>query len=80
VVAVDGITTQLGRLPHSIRLVGYRTITFFDEDLPARLSEIADAPARSHLALVTQVFEIQADNKIFRVTVDGTDAKVAERQ
>lgn len=78
VVAVEAVFDAMGGLPRTLQLGSYRTTHISEpEDLGGmeRGADIADAPTTLYLGFIRHVFEIEADGVLFRVVVDGTEAK-----
>lgn len=79
VIAVEAVFDAMGGIPKTLRLLSYRTSHISEpEDLSLmeRATEIADPPATLYLGFVKHVFEIEADGALFRVSVDGRQAKL----
>ncbi len=83
ILAVDKIASAIGRVPATIKLIGYRRITFFDEmeqlaDFKP-LTTIEAAPERV-TAISKYVFHIAADDWRFIVLVEGHDVQLFVEQ
>jgi hypothetical protein len=79
VLAVDAVFDELGNLPKSIRLLGYRPSHVAEsEDLATMViaSEAADALPTLNLGVVIHVFELDVDGAIYRVQIDGKKTAV----
>ncbi|MGL4234679.1 hypothetical protein [Tabrizicola sp.] len=78
VIAVEAVFSEMEGMPKSIRLVSYRPAHIGDPEDPARYdrsTEISENAPTLNLGHVRHIFEIEADGQLFRVSVDGKDAK-----
>ncbi|NYT39861.1 hypothetical protein HZY97_03765 [Sphingomonas sp. R-74633] len=72
VLAVEAVFNEMGGLPHTIQLIGYRTMHIAEEDLATPPEEsIGEALPTLYLGFIRHIFEIKADGVRFRVSVDG---------
>ncbi|MEO1046404.1 MAG: hypothetical protein AAFX04_13255 [Pseudomonadota bacterium] len=79
IIAVEAVFEYLGQTPRSIRLVSYRPESMPDADslgVMERDDHIAEAPDTLFIGFVQHVFEIEADNKTFRVGVAGKEVEI----
>lgn len=79
VLAIQAIIDHINHLPKSIRLESYRPRSLMDDnDLdPTVDAEIYEAPETLFLGFVEHDFHIEADGVKYRVTVDGSEARVS---
>ncbi|MGO9741162.1 MAG: hypothetical protein ACLPN5_06545 [Roseiarcus sp.] len=82
VLAVKKVLERFDRTPGSIRFVGYRCLDriglgFPDDVDPGPLNEFEDPPSRVLVSQI-QVFQIVADNRVFRVFVERDEITVKE--
>jgi len=79
VLAVEAVLDEMGGLPQTIRLTGYRTMHISEPDdlgiLP-RDTDIGEAAPTLFLGFIRHIFEIEADGISFRISVEGKNAKV----
>jgi hypothetical protein len=79
ILAIENIACALGYTPHSIQLVGYRRMTYFDKlegkEDPGYLTTIGNAEERV-TNITIHVFQIIADDKHFRVFVEGDNVRL----
>jgi hypothetical protein len=79
-LAVDATITEIGRVPRSIRLIGYHCGHVAEPDHLGQHENIfrIDGTAPSlNASTLRHVFWIEADGATFRVTVEGTKAQIA---
>ncbi|MFN0191504.1 MAG: hypothetical protein ACKVP5_05945 [Aestuariivirga sp.] len=75
VIAVEAVFAEIVRTPKSLRLRSYRVNHVGGELLLEEFKssrKVDAAPPTLNLGFIQHVFEIEADDMIFRVRVDGT--------
>jgi hypothetical protein len=83
VLAIDGIRSALGKLPTSVRLVGYQTDSLLNqpfEDAAADKGTINGIdPALDYVRRATiHIMQIEADGRMFKVFVRGSNVVTIE--
>jgi hypothetical protein len=82
VQAVKAVRDLLGHEPRTMRLVGYTPWNAVGGELDPKTADapttIEDAAADLWLGVTTHFFLIDADGRLFRVAVEGTDVTVIE--
>jgi hypothetical protein len=79
VIACDTIIDELGHIPTSMRLVSYRINHVAEPDDLASMdrgTEIEEAPRTLYLGFIRHIFEIEADDALFRVGIEGKTAQL----
>lgn len=79
VLAVEAVFDHIGGLPKLIKLLSYRPMHIGDpEDLTLieRSDELRENTDTINLGYVRHIFEVEADGRMYRVSVDGVKTKV----
>jgi hypothetical protein len=76
ILAIEGIRSALGKLPSSVRLVGYHTDSLFNRSLEEAQSDnavvhVIGEPLSWVRAATMHIFQIEADGEMFKVIVQG---------
>ncbi len=78
-IAVEAVCEEMGGMPKTLRLLSYRVGFIGDEekiDEILRSGEILKNVPTLNLGFVRHIFEIEADEVLHRVIVDGREAEV----
>lgn len=86
VLAIEGLRLALGKLPESIRLLGYQTDSLLNrindppEEWQADVSRLSviDPPLDQVQRATIHVFQIEADGRMFKIVVQGSSAFATE--
>ena len=81
VLASNAVITEYGTLPRSLTLTGYSVWFVLEGEVAHDTSPIvgfAEPPTTDRLSLVIHIFQIAADEKCFKVFVDGSKVQLIE--
>ena len=79
VIAIDKLLKHLDVLPNQIRLVGYRAAPLGESTYLINLTildEISTSVDTQYVGATTHIFDIEVDDVIFRVAVDGKETQI----
>ncbi len=83
VIAIDAIFEHMHGIPKSIKLLGYRSAPYADSALLSNLTllaEISNSVETLYIGATNHIFDIEADGVPFRVSVDGKNVMIYNRQ
>jgi hypothetical protein len=81
VLASNAVITKCGALPHSLTIAGYSVWSVLEGEVAHDTSPIvgfADPPTTDRLSIMIHIFQIAADEKCFKVFVDGPKVQLIE--
>jgi hypothetical protein len=79
VLAINAIVDEIGDMPRLVRLLSYRVGHISEGDGWKQIDAekvIQENPPTLNLGYLIHVFEIEADDSLFRIAVDGKKAEV----
>lgn len=81
VLAVNEVIVKCGATPRSLRFEGYAYLSLIEGKVEydaTPLTDFLDPPAAMYLSVVVHIFQIEADNRRFKVYVEGNTVHSVE--